>query len=102
MEIQICMLQANLVENTGNGPTNTRIEPLGRIDMDTTTGIFAPGMYNGIMPGKAFADRYKGRCLIALQMGADPTCVSITRFAARNGSPVTIVGAFAARSEMLP
>ncbi|KSV83634.1 hypothetical protein N184_34585 [Sinorhizobium sp. GL28] len=69
MEIQVGVLRADMMKDTGNRAADAGIETFDRIDMNGVTNVFAAGMLHSVMPGIVLAKGYERCRLIAHQIG---------------------------------
>src|SRR5271170_626426 len=70
VEIEVGMLGADVVKDTGHRALHSEIEALDRIGVNRATNIFAPCMLNGLVCGEVLADSDKRLPLVAHQVSA--------------------------------
>src|SRR6516165_2662312 len=76
VEIEVGMLGADMMKDTGHRALHPQIEALDRIGVNRATNIFAPRMLNGLVLGETLTNRDKRPPLIAHQVGpaGRPVC----------------------------
>jgi hypothetical protein len=95
IELQIGVVWADVVEDTGDGAANAVIEALGRIGMDGAADIFAFRVTDSVMGDEGFANRQEGFPFVAHQMGGKvdglaphPACLAFGQISDDTGSCV--------------
>lgn len=68
MEIQVGMLWADMVKDSGDRPPDPGIETLHGIDVNSVANIFVAGMLHGLMLGKTLAYGHECLRLVTHQM----------------------------------